>query len=345
MSAINKSPAPVIMEMGISFLLSGPVTNLTICGTRRPTKPMIPETETEIAASSEPVTRSINVTILVFTPRLDADRSPREIRLRSLAKKSVIMKPATRKISIRHVSNHVLDAKLPISQKIMTETCSSAEYFKKLIPAESMAPTMIPDKIRLLEDSLPMDFLPEEEKKITKKSVEHAPVKAKSGTETIAIPKFKKIAIQAPNAAPAEIPSVYGSASGFKRIPWKTAPDTDRAPPTAAQVSILGSLTSMITSLMVWLTLFKNSFLSVISASTIFNTSVKLIFTYPMPEDISIKDTRKKENRITRNPVLFFDMALTGILILLITTLPVWFCPDQPAEKHERGTFILNSFT
>lgn len=207
-SAVNKRPAPAIMDIGMSFLLSGPVTSLTIWGTRSPTKPMIPETETEIAARSDPTTSSIKVTAFVLTPRLDADLSPREIRLRSLAKKRVVINPAARKTRIRHASNHVLDAKLPMSQKIIMETCSSAVYFKKLIPAERMAPTMIPDNIRLLEESFPKGFFPEEEKYITKKRVKHAPVKAKSGTETIAMPKFKKIAMQAPNAAPAEIPKV-----------------------------------------------------------------------------------------------------------------------------------------
>ena len=76
-----------------------------------------------------------------------------------------------------------------------------------------------------------------------------APVNAKAGTETKAALKFNKIAIHAPKAAPADTPRVYGSARGFNSIPWNKAPDTARAAPTAAQVSILGSRTSKITAI------------------------------------------------------------------------------------------------
>ncbi len=58
----------------------------------------------------------------------------------------------------------VLDAKLPISQKIITETCSLAMNFKKLIPAERMAATIIPDKIRLLDESPAIGFFDEYDK-------------------------------------------------------------------------------------------------------------------------------------------------------------------------------------
>jgi hypothetical protein len=53
-------------------------------------------------------------------------------------------------------SAHVLEAKLPISQKIIIETCSSATYFKKLIPADKIAATIIPERIRLLDDKPPL---------------------------------------------------------------------------------------------------------------------------------------------------------------------------------------------
>ncbi len=58
-------------------------------------------------------------------------------------------------------SAHVFEAKLPINQKIITETCSLAINFKKLIPAERIAATIIPDKIRLLDESPASGFFDE----------------------------------------------------------------------------------------------------------------------------------------------------------------------------------------
>ena len=46
-----------------------------------------------------------------------------------------------------------MEPKLPISQKMITLTCSSTMYLIKLTPADRMAETMIPDRIRLLEES------------------------------------------------------------------------------------------------------------------------------------------------------------------------------------------------
>ena len=59
--------------------------------------------------------------------------------------------------SSRLTSVQVLEPKLPINQNIMTETCSSAIYFNKLIPADKIAATMIPERIRLLEDNPPLE--------------------------------------------------------------------------------------------------------------------------------------------------------------------------------------------
>ncbi len=218
-SALKSKIAPIRRDTGIRRLLSGPVTSLTIWGIRRPIKPIIPDTETAIAANIDPVTNKIKVTFLVSTPRLEADLGPREIKFKSLANKSAITKPIIVKIQVIETSIHVFEAKLPISQNIITETCSSAMYFKKLIPAESIAATIIPDKIRLLDERVTAEFLPEYERNITKKSVRHAPAKANKGTDTNEAPRFKIIAAQAPKAAPADTPKVYGSARGFKSMP------------------------------------------------------------------------------------------------------------------------------
>ena len=303
--------APAIIDIGITFKLSGPVINLTMCGIRSPTKPIMPETETEIAASNEPVTSKITTTFLISTPRLDAAFSPRDIRFKSLAKRIDIKKPIVKKLETTMASIHVFDAKLPISQKIITETCSSAIYFKKLMPADKIAAIIIPDKIRLFEEKFKPALLEEPARKITRIRVEIAPTNANKGIETKKVPRFNKIAMHAPKAAPAETPRVYGSARGFKSMPWNKAPETASAPPTAAHVRMRGSLISIIITLSVSGMSETKSALFKIFQRRILIISIKSIFTYPIEEDIRIIIIKENENRVTRVPVLVFVMALT----------------------------------
>ncbi len=69
----------------------------------------------------------------------------------------MIKNPRHKNEDVIKTSAHVLEAKLPISQKMIIETCSSATCFKKLIPADKMAATMIPERIRLLEEKPPLE--------------------------------------------------------------------------------------------------------------------------------------------------------------------------------------------
>ena len=79
---------------------------------------------------------------------------------------------------VKATSSQVRELKLPRSQKIITLTCSSATYLMKLIPADRIVATMIPDRMRLLEAIRPS----KEEMERTKSRVSRAPTKAKSGT-------------------------------------------------------------------------------------------------------------------------------------------------------------------
>ncbi len=204
-SAASSRIAPASSEIGISRRLSGPVSRRIIWGTSRPTKPMIPETDTQMAATIEAVIKSARVTFLVSTPNEDAVRSPRDIRFKSRAKNIKIKKPQPTNKNVRPTSAQVLDPKLPINQKMITATCSSAIYFKKLMPADNMAATMIPERIKLVEETPP----PEADRYMTKNKVVTAPIKAKSGTEAVPMnPIFNKMAKEAPKAAPAETPRV-----------------------------------------------------------------------------------------------------------------------------------------
>jgi len=97
-------------------------------------------------------------------------------------------------------------------------TCSSAIYFRKPIPAERMDATITPERMRVFDESRESGAAREN----TAMSVASEPAKAKSGTE-IQLGTLRPIidiimAREAPKAAPEEMPSVYGSASGFSRI-------------------------------------------------------------------------------------------------------------------------------
>ena len=106
-----------------------------------------------------------------------------------------IKNPKNKKTVTISTLAQVLEAKLPMSQKIITDTCSLAMNFKKLIPAERIAATMIPDRIRLLEVRLLELCLDEPDRKITKNRVAQAPTKANRGTETKAADRFRTMAM------------------------------------------------------------------------------------------------------------------------------------------------------
>ena len=87
------------------------------------------------------------------TPSEAAIWGPSDIRFISRAKTRKTPSPAAVLAPASATSPQLLEAKLPISQKMMTATCSSATYFRKLMPAERIEATMMPERIRLLEDS------------------------------------------------------------------------------------------------------------------------------------------------------------------------------------------------
>jgi len=67
----------------------------------------------------------------------------------------------------------------------------------------------------------------------------------KAATETKVKPKMLTwmgsiSAMVAPSAAPPDVPMMYGSAIGFRRSPWKTAPAVPSAPPTRMAVNTRG---------------------------------------------------------------------------------------------------------
>ena len=116
----------------------------------------------------------------------------------------------------------------------------------KLEKAEQTALTAIPARISFAEVAFPPMFA----MAITAKEVIIAPMKAVIPTEfpprKLPIPSM--MASVAPRDAPDEIPSTYGSASGFCTIACITTPHTERAIPTARARRTLGSRISHTTS-------------------------------------------------------------------------------------------------
>ena len=112
--------------------------------------------------------------------------------------------------------------------------------------AEHTALTAIPARISLAEVAFPPMFA----MAITAKEVTIAPINAGTPTEFPPRnpPTPSMIASVAPRDAPDEIPSTYGSASGFWTIACITTPQTERAIPTARASRTLGSRISHTTS-------------------------------------------------------------------------------------------------
>ena len=153
----------------------------------------------------EAVTSITRATRRVSTPRDSALRSPKERRLRSREKNMVMKNPTPTRAQVIDTSAQVRETKLPINQKMITATCSSARYLMKLSPAARIAATMMPERIRLLDEIPP----PAEERKTTIARVATAPIKAKTGTaETPIRATSKSRATAAPKAAPADTPRV-----------------------------------------------------------------------------------------------------------------------------------------
>jgi len=178
-SAVKSKIAPVNAEAGINLLLSGPKIKRIKWGIIRPTKPIIPDTDTQTAVTRDAVIKRIILTRFVSIPKEEADLSPNDIIFKSRAKKTDTTSPIETNKKVKKTSDQILEPKLPISQKIIIETCSSATYLIKLIPADKIAATIKPDNIKLVEDILPL----EDDRTSTAPRVVTPPINAKKGTE------------------------------------------------------------------------------------------------------------------------------------------------------------------
>jgi len=144
--------------------------------------------------------------------------------------------------------SQLADAKLPIDQNV-TVLMPSALLAKKMIRLENElhnAPITTPDKTNFTEVALP----PMLDKISTAIEVIIAPANAPKATPNCAsnalLPKPTRIAKVAPNDAPEEIPSMYGSASGFWTTACMTAPHNARPTPINKAKTTRGILTCKI---------------------------------------------------------------------------------------------------
>ena len=95
---------------------------------------MMPDTATHIADTREALTSRSNAILRGDTPSDPAVRPPKASTFKSRLKKKNIPNPRATAAAVNPVSAQVLEAKLPINQKMMMLTCSSGHVFDEADP-------------------------------------------------------------------------------------------------------------------------------------------------------------------------------------------------------------------
>ena len=241
-SESKRKIAPEKNDKGINFLLSAPITNLTICGIIKPTKAITPVYATDTLVIIEP---NISIKFLenwTLIPNELPWSSPNINKFKSLEKiiASVVGISIIGTIIFKLI--HRAESKPPASQNIIC-LCDSISP-EKIIIAEVIelrkAPIAIPDNIKVGTEIFPDKV---ETVKTNNNDIKE-PKNANIGTihtDKTAIPV--KIAKTAPVAPPADIPIIPGSAKLFLKIPCIITPETDNPPPITNAINILGNLT------------------------------------------------------------------------------------------------------
>lgn len=124
------------------------------------------------------------------------------------------------------------------------------------------------------------------------------------------------ITVVAPKAAPEETPSTYGSAIGFLKIPWKTAPHIESAPPIRHASIILGSLI-LLTIIILELSIPDISIVLPTIGNLekiILNPLVNGIFAEPIVAEIIIIKTSATAAMITLVMNFLFDANVSPLL-------------------------------
>jgi hypothetical protein len=148
-STTRRKEPPNANETGMALVLSGPTMIRTMCGTARPTMPIIPETATEAEAMSVAGMRSNNFSRLGSRPTTLVSSSPRAttfIRHR-------IMKSHTQPATINGAADLTFIQlalwRLPMVQCMMLWSLKGSEKNWRIVSsAVKTADTMTPARIR-----------------------------------------------------------------------------------------------------------------------------------------------------------------------------------------------------
>ena len=177
---------------------------------------MTPQMETEQAVIIVAATMTHRRVEEVLMPSVRASSSPKESTLRRQRMAMSIAKPMSIGAMTSRKSPTVMLAKVPISQKVIWGSLSSAS-------ATSL--TMEVPLWKSVETRMPPSTRPSRASLFTIR-VSHTARPTASSENTKAMPwiprlgKFSRMAMQAPRLAPAEAPSRSGLTSGFLNMPW-----------------------------------------------------------------------------------------------------------------------------
>ena len=107
---------------GIVYLWSAPSSNLAMFGIIKPTKEIIPATDTADAASTEDKTIENICNLFVFKPNVCDISVPNDNTLYSLQRNTEIIKPAEIKPDVDKNSVQPFPERPPLNQNIMCES-------------------------------------------------------------------------------------------------------------------------------------------------------------------------------------------------------------------------------
>lgn len=143
-SAKVRNMAPDRALKGTRILLSGPTISLDTWGTIRPTKPIIPPTDTAVAVTKDPKTRMIFLMNSVLTPRCSATSSPVKIAFKSLENTYITKEPIIIIGAEKAMLFQLVRLNPPIVQKTILVNSSWFKSINRDIIAEIKALIAIP---------------------------------------------------------------------------------------------------------------------------------------------------------------------------------------------------------
>src|SRR5215211_4846954 len=210
-ATITKS-APPSAAAGMLSRLSLPSDNLARCGTTNPTYPTDPLAATELPTNKLATTKTIIRTRPTSTPRSNASLSPSINKFNERALSVSATAPTIAAVIATGNSPLLVPDRSPSSQNVndrilvasiitVTKTITDERKVVTITPASISRSGVAPARPRA--------------SRYTANVASSAPVNASTGRVHSIVPK-KTSAIIVPTAAPFEIPSRYGSASGFR---------------------------------------------------------------------------------------------------------------------------------